>query len=127
MDHDFNFQEQDDRSDKLADNKEIAEFDTEIAKQQRQLIAVPILIIINLIIFFALASSNQEWGNLDGNDLISWGSNFGPLSLNTQLWRLLSGAFLHANLVHVLVNMFVLYDIGRRCERLYGTAAFLII
>ena len=51
MDHDFNFQEQDDRSDKLAEKKEIAEFDTEIAKQQRQLIAVPILIIINLIIY----------------------------------------------------------------------------
>lgn len=41
-----------------------------------------------------------------------------------EWWRLISGAFLHANILHILFNMLILYWLGRMLEPAIGSARF---
>jgi membrane associated rhomboid family serine protease len=47
--------------------------------------------------------------------------------LRGEIWRLFTYAFLHANLVHLLVNMFALYSLGGFLEALLGGFRYLRI
>lgn len=40
-------------------------------------------------------------------------------------WQLLTSSFLHANLMHLLLNMFALYMFGRDVERVLGSSHYL--
>lgn len=42
-----------------------------------------------------------------------------------EWWRLVSGGFLHANLVHLAFNMFALYQLGPAMEHLLGRTRFI--
>ena len=44
-----------------------------------------------------------------------------------QLWRLVTGTFLHANLLHVMVNTVGLFQLGRIYEWMFGSKRFLLI
>jgi membrane associated rhomboid family serine protease len=44
-----------------------------------------------------------------------------------EYYRVVSAAFLHANLVHLLMNMYTVYAFGSILERLYGPATMLAI
>lgn len=54
-------------------------------------------------------------------DLLKWGANFLPYSLNHQPWRLVTSLFLHIGLLHLMFNMFALYYFGQVAERLFGS------
>lgn len=74
------------------------------------------LIIINVIVFFA--------GGLLGAApkflLALW-----PLGPNFMPWQLLTYAFVHSGLTHLLFNMFGLYMFGGDVERVWGARRFL--
>jgi rhomboid protease GluP len=42
-------------------------------------------------------------------------------------WRLVTACFLHANLLHIFFNMWVLVDIGPSVEELYGSSRFFFL
>jgi len=86
-----------------------------------------ILLAANVIVFAAFAGAGGGVMNADSQMLIRWGSNFGPYTADGQWWRLLSAAFLHGGLVHLAVNMLTLADVGRLCERLFGSGRFLTL
>jgi rhomboid protease GluP len=44
-----------------------------------------------------------------------------------QIWRLITPVFLHSSILHIALNMYALYIIGRRLERFYGPWRFLIL
>lgn len=47
--------------------------------------------------------------------------------LNGEVWRLLTAAFLHAESpLHIMLNMYVLWQIGNFVERFYGMRKFLV-
>lgn len=51
-----------------------------------------------------------------------------PLAYNiSQPWRFLTAIFLHAGLLHIAFNMWVLMDIGPMVEELYGSARYLFL
>ncbi len=52
---------------------------------------------------------------------------YGPLIRIGQYYRLLTGAFLHANLFHFFFNMYALYIIGSQLENFMGRVKYLII
>ncbi len=64
---------------------------------------------------------------LTGGWLTEWGGNAGSLTLSGQYWRLLTAAFVHANLIHIAFNMWCLYSLGRVSERLFGRIPTLLL
>ncbi len=74
------------------------------------------LIIANLVAFLLL---HQAAGLLIGNFAL-W-----PLGSGLFMpWQVLSYAFLHANLLHLAVNMFGLWMFGSDLERVWGSRRF---
>lgn len=49
------------------------------------------------------------------------------IALDGQWYRLLSAAFLHGSILHVLFNMYVLFALGPTLERVLGHARFLLL
>jgi membrane associated rhomboid family serine protease len=44
-----------------------------------------------------------------------------------QPWRIITAMFLHASIMHILVNMLTLWNLGSIVERIYGTSRFIAI
>lgn len=58
--------------------------------------------------------------------LIEWGANYGPKTLRGEWWRLFSHQFVHVGAIHLLFNMWVLWNIGPLLERMVGSVTFLL-
>jgi rhomboid protease GluP len=54
------------------------------------------------------------------NDLLHWGADYGPDTLSGQYWRIITSGFLHIGIVHLALNMWCLWFLGRLLERLVG-------
>lgn len=89
--------------------------------------ATYILIAINVIVFLAEIGTGS--GGLSGVSG-SFAGNFSLLGAevsNGEWYRLVTGGFLHAGLMHILFNMFALYVVGRVLEPGIGTPRFLAL
>jgi rhomboid protease GluP len=60
-------------------------------------------------------------------NLIKWGGDWGPRTLNGQWWRLFTSMFVHIGVIHLLFNMYVLANIGFFMEAVLGTSPYLIL
>jgi rhomboid protease GluP len=59
---------------------------------------------------------------------VQWGALYTPdIAVNHEYWRLFTAMFLHANLLHILFNMWALYIAGSYFEVLAGRAKYLLI
>lgn len=85
------------------------------------------LVVLNVVLFIAWISTALIFGPMEPLALQALGSNYGPAVLMGEWWRLLTSLFLHASVPHVLVNMWVLWNVGRLCERLYGSGPFALV
>ncbi len=66
-------------------------------------------------------------GAINNRVLIGAGASL-PLGYNlAQPWRFVTAVFLHASILHIVFNMWVLMDIGPVVEELYGSARYLFI
>ena len=66
-----------------------------------------------------------NFGAIDSNVLMRLGASLPWFVNSRQPWRLVTAIFLHASILHILFNMWVLMDIGPQIEELYGSARFL--
>jgi membrane associated rhomboid family serine protease len=78
------------------------------------------IVLANIGVFTAMAIAGRRLGLFDPAQLLRWGANYGPLTVNGQWWRLITAVFMHGSLLHLLVNMWALWNVGRMTERLYG-------
>lgn len=63
-----------------------------------------------------------------GFDLPLWIlAKINHLILRGELWRLITPVFLHANIFHLLSNLYALYVLGRGLESFYGRGRFLLL
>lgn len=58
--------------------------------------------------------------------LLRSGGAMTTMSLRTDWWRLLTSMFIHAGVIHLLVNLITLLQIGDLLESLFGTPAVLV-
>jgi rhomboid protease GluP len=85
------------------------------------------LIGINVAVFVAMLFSGAGlWHSPNGVQL-EWGANFGPATQDGQWWRLASALFLHFGVLHLLLNMWALWDGGQLVERMFGPLRFAAI
>jgi membrane associated rhomboid family serine protease len=85
------------------------------------------LVVLNCLVFAGTAAAGAGIFAPDAAVLIQWGSNFGPLTLSGEWWRLFTSMFLHFGILHLLLNMWALYSLGQLTERLYGSAYYLLL
>jgi rhomboid protease GluP len=90
-------------------------------------LVTPAIVGINAVIFLLMTLDCGSLFSPRGDTLVSWGANFGPLTLDGQWWRLLTCTFVHIGIIHVGLNMWVLWDIGQLVERLTGNVGFLLL
>ena len=68
-----------------------------------------------------------NFGGISNRVLLMLGASL-PLAYDLmQPWRFVTAVFLHASLIHIGFNMWVLIDIGPMVEELYGSARYLFI
>lgn len=49
------------------------------------------------------------------------------IAVNGEYWRLLTSAFLHGGILHILFNMYVLFVIGQILERILGHVRYVVL
>jgi rhomboid protease GluP len=57
---------------------------------------------------------------------IAFGADFGPLTFSGQWWRLVTSMFVHFGLIHLGLNMWCLWNLGRAAERLLGRFSYIL-
>jgi len=84
------------------------------------------LVALNIILylFTAFASKSLDIGI---EVLIRYGAKVNELIMAGEVYRLLTSAFLHGDLTHILFNMYALFALGKLVEEAMGTARFLIV
>jgi membrane associated rhomboid family serine protease len=88
-----------------------------------------ILIAINVLAFLGSAASGGDLGlGGTGGSVISNGALYGPSVADAhEYWRLVTSGFLHAGLIHIGFNMFLLYLLGTQLEPSIGSLRFGIL
>jgi membrane associated rhomboid family serine protease len=93
------------------------------------------LIAINVIAFLAEGNITATGGGL-GNSVYREGALLGSSELASfagqgvahgQWWRIVTGGFLHENLIHIGFNMYVLYVLGQMLEPALGNVRFAVV
>jgi rhomboid protease GluP len=84
----------------------------------------PVLIDLNIIIFTAMLLFGVDIFIPSTEDLIIWGANFRPATIDGEWWRLLTSCFLHIGIFHLLLNMYALMYIGILLEPFLGKFKF---
>ena len=95
--------------------------------QKRLPVVTLILIALNVVIFhpleLRLIASPQ-----DLEPLIQFGAySYHLIVEEGEYWRLLTSTFLHANALHLLLNMGILFLLGSLLEGMYGRGRFLLL
>lgn len=93
----------------------------------KKIIFTKLLILICIVMYIILGINNGNFLNFSANSLAYFGGNELFLVQSGQVWRLLSSAFLHAGLIHLLVNMYSLAILGTQVETFIGKWKFLFI
>jgi len=84
------------------------------------------LIGVNVFVFLAQVVQSGSLTNPFG-ELFIRGALFGPAVANGDWYRLVTCAFLHGSILHILFNMLMLWWFGRPLEHMLGHARFLAI
>lgn len=80
-----------------------------------------ILIGINVAAYVAQLATGNRAG-----DVYQQGALQGYVTADGDYWRLLTSAFLHGSMLHLLFNMYALYLFGPFVERALGTARYVV-
>lgn len=80
------------------------------------------LIAINAAIFLVGMLSNEARQEIFVN-----AAQYRPLIQEGEVWRVFTSMFLHANLTHILFNMWALYLFGPALERRFGSTSFVAL
>lgn len=79
-----------------------------------------LLVAVNVIVYL--------WENVSGMDAAEMSGGLIPsYVLAGQWWRIITSAFLHADIMHIAFNMFALWQVGSFVEKIYGTPRMAII
>lgn len=84
-------------------------------------------LLMALCVFLFFVSFLVGKGSIDSFTLYRMGAVSGYAIKNGEIWRLLTGTFLHAGLLHLLVNIYSLCIIGMQLENFVGKKKFLAI
>jgi rhomboid protease GluP len=87
-----------------------------------------LIVAANALVFILMVVTGRG-GFLEPNtqQMLRWGAGWGPLTTHGQPWRLFTEMFVHFGIIHIGMNMYVLWQGGRLIERLFGNFPYLVI
>ena len=106
--------------------KEIGERNEEEAKKAEDIftkknpIITKIILLINVLVYILSYVYGESF--IAGNF-----GNYAPSIVNGEWYRLITSAFVHVNLLHLLCNMYALYIVGTQIENFFGKLRYSII
>ena len=89
--------------------------------------ATIVLVALNVLVFLLMVLKGVSVFDPTANSVLKWGADYGPLTLHGQWWRMVVSTFLHFGIIHLLFNMFVLFNIGLFLESLAGRVRFVVL
>jgi rhomboid protease GluP len=104
-------------------NEEESKKTNDIFKSKKPYITYSI-IALNIFLYLMMELSG---GSLNADTLLRFGALTSSLVKDGQYFRLITSAFLHIGLIHLLFNTYVLYVVGTQIENFYGRFKFLSI
>ena len=84
------------------------------------------LIALNVLIYVITAVQGNGINSPGGSLFAKW-VLYGPAVANGDWWRLITSAFLHANLIHIAFNMYFLWFVGSAVESALGRGRFIAV
>ncbi len=89
-------------------------------QKQPVLWATTVLIAANAAVFVAMVATGVSVMDPTPEQILKWGADYGPYTLSGQYWRAISCAFVHIGAIHLLLNMWCLWNLGRLMEKFLG-------
>jgi len=86
-----------------------------------------VLIGLNVAVFLAMTATGISPIEPAAGAVLEWGANWGPLSLGTQPWRMLASNYIHFGIVHILLNMWCLWNLGFLAERIFDRWTYVLV
>ena len=92
-----------------------------------------LILLINTGLYLATVLRTQQQGGSGFGDpsiqtLVDFGGKYAPyIFYRGEWWRLITAGYLHGGLLHILMNSWVLFDLGPQVNQAYGTPRFLSI
>src|SRR5271154_7010 len=77
------------------------------------------ILLINTGLFLAQTLNSQS-------GLLQWGASLPAPMMEGQWWRLITAGFLHGGILHILMNSWVLFDLGAEVEQIYGASRLIV-
>lgn len=93
----------------------------------KRIIFTNIISLICILMYVIVGIYGNNFFNFDANVLAKFGASNILLVKNGEIYRLLTCAFLHVGLIHLVVNMYSLRVIGPSVEGLIGKGKFVFI
>lgn len=90
-----------------------------------------VILLINTGLYAATALYSMNGsGNvldIDFRTLLIFGAKSREFIFAGQWWRLITAGFLHGGILHILMNSWVIFDLGTAAEEYYGTSRYLVL
>jgi rhomboid protease GluP len=85
------------------------------------------IVMANVLVFVVMLFKGAGFWHSPNTVQLAWGANFGPATQDGEWWRLGTAMFLHFGIIHLLMNVWSLWDAGQLVERMYGHLRFSVI
>ena len=100
-------------------------FSHALRARTRHALVTPVIAAINVAVFFGMLFGLGAIS--DPNTLAAWGASIGTRTSNGEWWRLLTSTFVHLGILHLIVDVAVLIQLGAVLERLVGRLTFIAV
>ncbi len=115
--------------------KELAEVETPVEESEDIVCSKSVFPVYSIILIGCLVAVSLFQFAVDGADTILLGGNLSvllagfvkPAFAGGEYWRILTGAALHGGLIHLLLNCYALYVLGKLIETLSNRAHLAIV